>query len=46
VKVHQANAEPWKVTLVETGEETQIGGRIKRILPHIRRRRGVLRDLR
>ena len=35
MKVHQANAEPWKVTLVETGEETQIGGRIKRILPHI-----------
>jgi glucose-1-phosphate cytidylyltransferase len=35
MQVHQANAEPWKVTLVETGEETQIGGRIKRILPHI-----------
>jgi glucose-1-phosphate cytidylyltransferase len=33
--VHQAKAEPWKVTLIETGEETQIGGRIKRILPHI-----------
>ena len=35
MKVHQANAEPWRVTLVETGEETQIGGRIKRILPHV-----------
>ena len=35
VKEHQANAELWRVTLVETGEETLIGGRIKRILPHI-----------
>ena len=35
MKVHQANAEPWRVTLIETGEETQIGGRIKRILPHV-----------
>ena len=35
MKVHQANAEPWRVTLVETGEETQSGGRIKRILPHV-----------
>jgi glucose-1-phosphate cytidylyltransferase len=35
MKVHQAKAEPWRVTLVETGEATQIGGRIKRILPHI-----------
>ena len=35
MRVHQANAEPWRVTLIETGEETQIGGRIKRILPHV-----------
>jgi glucose-1-phosphate cytidylyltransferase len=35
MKVHKASAEPWKVTLVETGEETQIGGRIKRILPYL-----------
>ena len=27
--------EAWNVTLVDTGEETQIGGRIKRILPHV-----------
>lgn len=33
--VHQAKAEPWKVTLVDTGAETMIGGRIKRILPYI-----------
>jgi glucose-1-phosphate cytidylyltransferase len=35
MKVHQASAEPWRVTLVDTGDETQIGGRIKRILPYV-----------
>jgi glucose-1-phosphate cytidylyltransferase len=35
MKVHQASAEPWRVTLVDTGDETQIGGRIKRILPFV-----------
>ena len=33
--LNRAAAEPWTVTLIETGEETQIGGRIKRILPHV-----------
>jgi glucose-1-phosphate cytidylyltransferase len=33
--VHQASAEPWRITLVDTGEETQIGGRIKRIIPYV-----------
>ena len=33
--LHRAAAEPWTVTLVETGEETQIGGRIKRALPFV-----------
>jgi glucose-1-phosphate cytidylyltransferase len=33
--VHQVAAEPWRVTLVDTGEDTQIGGRIKRILPYV-----------
>lgn len=28
-------ADAWTVTLVDTGEQTQIGGRIKRILPHV-----------
>ncbi len=28
-------AEPWRVTLVDTGEKTMIGGRIKRILPYL-----------
>ena len=28
-------AEPWRVTLVDTGETTQTGGRIKRVLHHL-----------
>ncbi len=35
MQVHHNQAEPWKVTLVETGENTMIGGRIKRILPYV-----------
>ena len=35
MQVHRANAEPWQVSLVDTGEETMIGGRIKRILPMV-----------
>ena len=30
MEVHSKNAEPWKVTLLDTGEETQTGGRLKR----------------
>jgi glucose-1-phosphate cytidylyltransferase len=29
--VHQRNAEPWKVTLVDTGADTLTGGRLKRV---------------
>lgn len=35
MEVHQSNAEPWRITLVDTGEDTMIGGRIKRILHHV-----------
>lgn len=31
MEVHQEKAEPWKVTLVDTGEETMTGGRLKRV---------------
>jgi glucose-1-phosphate cytidylyltransferase len=31
VDVHEQKAEPWRVTLVDTGEKTQTGGRIKRV---------------
>jgi glucose-1-phosphate cytidylyltransferase len=34
--VHQQKAEPWKVTLVDTGEETMTGGRLKRVSDYIR----------
>lgn len=33
--VHRRQAEPWKVTLVDTGEHTMTGGRIKRIQPYV-----------
>ena len=36
MKIHAANAEPWTVTLVDTGDATMIGGRIRRILPYVR----------
>ena len=35
VEVHQRRAEPWKITLVDTGEKTQTGGRIKKIKNYI-----------
>ena len=35
VEVHQKGAEPWKVTLVDTGESTQTGGRLKRVALYI-----------
>ncbi len=35
VQVHQNNAEPWKVTLIDTGENTMTGGRIKRITKYL-----------
>jgi len=35
MEVLQKHAEPWRVTLIDTGEDTMIGGRIKRILPHV-----------
>jgi glucose-1-phosphate cytidylyltransferase len=35
VDVHMAKCEPWRVTLVDTGDATQTGGRIKRILPYV-----------
>ena len=31
VSVHKSNAEPWKITLVDTGINTMTGGRIKRV---------------
>lgn len=35
MEVHQQKAEPWKVTLVDTGDETMTGGRLKRVAPYL-----------
>lgn len=35
MEVHQNSAEPWRVTLVDTGEETMTGGRLKRIRTYL-----------
>jgi glucose-1-phosphate cytidylyltransferase len=35
VQVHSNGAEPWKVTLVDTGDNTMTGGRLKRIRNHL-----------
>lgn len=35
MEVHRQKAEPWKVTLVDTGQDTMTGGRIKRVQPYI-----------
>jgi len=34
-EVHHAQAEPWRVTLVDTGEDSMTGGRLKRVAHHI-----------
>lgn len=34
--VHQRKAEPWKVTLVDTGEDTLTGGRLKRVADYVK----------
>ncbi|WP_019882508.1 MULTISPECIES: glucose-1-phosphate cytidylyltransferase [unclassified Methylophilus] len=36
MKVHQKNAEPWKVTLVDTGDHTLTGGRLKRVADYVK----------
>ncbi len=33
--VHQQNAEPWRVTLVDTGDDTLTGGRLKRVANYL-----------
>ena len=36
MEVHQRNAETWKVTLVDAGEDTMIRGRVKRIVNYVK----------
>ena len=35
MEVHRSETEPWRVTLVDTGEGTMTGGRLKRVLPYV-----------
>lgn len=35
MEVHQSTAEPWRVTLIDTGEATMTGGRLRRIAPYL-----------
>ncbi len=35
VKVHQNCTEPWKITLIDTGERTMTGGRIKKVRDYL-----------
>lgn len=36
MQVHQKYAEPWRVTLVDTGEDTMTGGRLKRVAEYVK----------
>ena len=33
--IHRKLAEPWRVTLIDTGDRDSDGGRLKRVLPHL-----------
>ena len=35
LEVHSGRAEPWRVTLIETGTDTMTGGRLKRVADHV-----------
>ena len=36
MEVHQCKSEPWRVTLVDTGEDTLTGGRLKRVAEYVK----------
>jgi len=36
MEVHERHAEPWRVTLVDTGDDTLTGGRLKRVEAYVR----------
>jgi glucose-1-phosphate cytidylyltransferase len=35
VSVHGSVAEPWKITLIDTGDDSGTGGRLKQAIPHV-----------
>ena len=34
-EIHDENAEPWKITLIDTGIDTMTGGRLKRVEKYV-----------
>ncbi len=36
IEIHQKNVEPWKVTLINTGEDSQTGGRLKLVYDYVK----------
>jgi glucose-1-phosphate cytidylyltransferase len=38
ITYHQSNSEPWRVSLIDTGESTMTGGRLKRAAPYLQDR--------
>lgn len=36
VHIHHKNVEPWQITLIDTGEHTQTGGRLKRVTEYVK----------
>ncbi|MCR6629410.1 MAG: glucose-1-phosphate cytidylyltransferase [Magnetospirillum sp.] len=36
MEVHNVSAEPWRVTFINTGDDTETGGRLKRVRDHIK----------
>ena len=36
MEVHERKSEPWRVTLVDTGEHSNTGGRLRRVASHLR----------
>jgi glucose-1-phosphate cytidylyltransferase len=35
MEIHRSASEPWRVTLIDTGERTMTGGRLRRVLPYL-----------
>jgi glucose-1-phosphate cytidylyltransferase len=35
MEIHQSKAEPWRITLIDTGDNTQTGGRLRRALAYL-----------
>ena len=35
MEIHETKAEPWRITLVDTGEKTMTGGRLKRVAKYL-----------